>query len=266
MEKQEETPMGIQVKLEAFDGPLDLLLHLIEKNKVDIFDIPIVLITEQYLEYVSEMDTKDMDIMSEFLVMAATLVKIKSKMLLPREEAEEEEEDDPRQELVERLLEYKMYKYASFELKDRQIDAGKVFYKSPTLPDEVKNFKEEVDYDELLSDVTLTKLQSIFDSVMQKQVDKIDPIRSNFGEIEKDEINIEDHMIFLEEYAMLHGTFSFRNLLKRGKGKGYIIVTFLGVLELMKTGVFTIEQDDLFDDIQITYRKTKSQQKQEEES
>lgn len=143
--------MGIQVKLEAFDGPLDLLLHLIEKNKVDIFDIPIVLITEQYLEYVSEMDTKDMDIMSEFLVMAATLVKIKSKMLLPREEAEEEEEDDPRQELVERLLEYKMYKYASFELKDRQIDAGKVFYKSPTLPDEVKNFKEEVDYDELLS-------------------------------------------------------------------------------------------------------------------
>ena len=96
--------MGIQVKLEAFDGPLDLLLHLIEKNKVDIFDIPIVLITEQYLEYVSEMDTKDMDIMSEFLVMAATLVKIKSKMLLPREEAEEEEEDDPRQELVELSL------------------------------------------------------------------------------------------------------------------------------------------------------------------
>lgn len=256
--------MGIQVKLEVFDGPLDLLLHLIEKNKVDIFDIPIVLITEQYLEYVSNMDTKDMDVMSEFLVMAATLVRIKSKMLLPVEETEEEEEEDPRQELVERLLEYKLYKYASYELKDRQMDAGKVFYRDPSIPDEVKNFKEDVDYEELLSDVTLTKLQSIFDSVMQKQVDKIDPIRSNFGEIEKEEINIEDHMIFLEEYAMLHGTFSFRKVLENGSGKGYIIVTFLGILEMMKTGKITIEQEDLFDDILITYQPAKKRQKQSE--
>ena len=257
--------MGIPVKLEAFDGPLDLLLHLIEKNKVDIFDIPIVLITEQYLEYVSNMNTKDMDVMSEFLVMAATLVKIKSKMLLPTEETEEEEVEDPRQELVERLLEYKMYKYASFELKDRQVDAGRVFYKGPSIPEEVKNYKEDVDYEELLSDVTLTKLQSIFDSVMQKQVDKIDPIRSNFGEIEKEEINIEDHMIFLEEYAMLHGTFRFRKLLEKGKGKGYIIVTFLGILEMMKTGIFKIEQKELFDDILITYQPAKQREKREEE-
>ncbi len=254
--------MGIQVKLEVFDGPLDLLLHLIEKNKVDIFDIPIVLITEQYLDYISNMDTKDMDIMSEFLVMAATLVRIKSKMLLPAEETEEEEEEDPRQELVERLLEYKMYKYASFELKDRQIDAGKVFYKEPSIPDEIKNFRDEVDYEELLSDITLRKLQEIFDSVMQKQVDKIDPIRSNFGEIEKEEINIEDHMIFLEEYAMLHGTFRFREVLENGSGKGYVIVTFLGILEMMKTGKITVKQDKLFDDIWITYQSGK---KQEEE-
>ena len=137
--------MGIQVKLEAFDGPLDLLLHLIEKNKVDIFDIPIVLITEQYLEYVSGLDAKDMDVMSEFLVMAATLVRIKSKMLLPKEEVEEEEAEDPRQELVERLLEYKMYKYASFELKDRQYDAAKVFFKEPSIPKEVSEYKDEID-------------------------------------------------------------------------------------------------------------------------
>lgn len=248
--------MGIQVKLEVFDGPLDLLLHLIEKNKVDIFDIPIVLITEQYLEYVSNMDTKDMDVMSEFLVMAATLVRIKSKMLLPKEEEEEEEEEDPRQELVERLLEYKMYKYASFELKDRQFDAARVFFKEPSIPDEIKNYKEEVDFDELLSDVTLSKLQNIFDSVMQKQVDKIDPIRSKFGEIEKEEINIEDHMIFLEEYAMLHGTFSFRKILENGSGKSYVIVTFLSILEMMKTGKLQIEQENLFDDILITYKKS----------
>ena len=255
--------MELQVKLEVFDGPLDLLLHLIEKNKVDIFDIPIVLITEQYLDYVRKMDTKDMDVMSEFLVMAATLVKIKSKMLLPAEEEEQEEEEDPRQELVERLLEYKMYKYASFELKDRQVDAGKVFFKEPSIPDEIKNYKDEVDYEELLSDVTLRKLQTIFDSVMQKQVDKIDPIRSEFGKIEKEEINIEAHMIFLEEYAMLHKKFSFRKVLENGSGKSYVIVTFLGILEMMKTGKFTIEQDKLFDDIIITYNPGKEQEEEQ---
>lgn len=252
--------MGINVRLEVFDGPLDLLLHLIEKNKVDIFDIPIVLITEQYLDYVSSMDTRDMEVMSEFLVMAATLVRIKSKMLLPKEEVPEEEEEDPRQELVERLLEYKMYKYASFELKDRQYDAARVFFKEPSIPDEVKNYRDEIDYSELLSDVTLTRLQAIFDSVMQKQVDKIDPIRSKFGEIEKDEVNIEDQMIFVEEYALLHKTFRFRKLLETGKGKWYVIVTFLSILEMMKTGRLRIQQDDLFEDITITYQpETKKQ-------
>ena len=243
--------MELQVKLEVFDGPLDLLLHLIEKNKVDIFDIPIVLITEQYLDYVRKMDTKDMDVMSEFLVMAATLVKIKSKMLLPAEEEEQEEEEDPRQELVERLLEYKMYKYASFELKDRQVDAGKVFFKEPSIPDEIKNYKDEVDYEELLSDVTLRKLQTIFDSVMQKQVDKIDPIRSEFGKIEKEEINIEDHMIFLEEYAMLHKKFSFRMLLEKQRSKMHIVVTFLAVLELMKMGMIRVYQEEICGEILI---------------
>ena len=115
----------ISVKLDAFDGPLDLLLHLIEKNKIDIFDIPIVQITEQYLEIIAQMDRKDMDVMSDFLVMAATLLKIKSKMLLPVEVTEEGEPEDPRAELVERLLEYKTYKYASYELKDKQMDAAK---------------------------------------------------------------------------------------------------------------------------------------------
>ena len=239
--------MGIQVKLEAFDGPLDLLLHLIEKNKVDIFDIPIVLITEQYLEYVSGLDAK------------ATLVRIKSKMLLPKEEVEEEEAEDPRQELVERLLEYKMYKYASFELKDRQYDAAKVFFKEPSIPKEVSEYKDEIDYDSLLSDVTLTKLQAVFDSVMQKQVDKIDPIRSKFGKIEKEEINIEDQMVFVQQYAKEHKQFSFRKLLEMGSGKSYLIVTFMSILELMKTGRLSVQQDNLFDDIMITYQEKKGE-------
>ena len=108
--------MSISVKLEAFEGPLDLLLHLIDKNKLNIYDIPITLITDQYMEYINAMEEKDLEIMSEFLVMAATLIHIKSKMLLPKVEVEEDEEDyDPRQELVERLLEYKKFKYISNE-------------------------------------------------------------------------------------------------------------------------------------------------------
>ena len=116
--------MGIPVKLQAFEGPLDLLLHLIEKNKVNIYDIPIVEITNQYMEYISRMQSENLDVMSEFLVMAATLLDIKSRMLLPPEVTEEGGESDPREELVQKLLEYKMYKYMAGELRDRQEDAG----------------------------------------------------------------------------------------------------------------------------------------------
>ena len=107
--------MELTVRLEAFEGPLDLLLHLLDKNKVSIYDIPIVEITNQYLEYIQEMRRQDLNIMSEFLVMAATLIAIKSKMLLPKEVNEDGEEEDPRAELVQQLLEYKMYKYMSYE-------------------------------------------------------------------------------------------------------------------------------------------------------
>ena len=245
--------MGIPVKLDVFEGPLDLLLHLKEKNKVDIYDIHIVMITEQYMEYIQAMEYKDMDVMSEFLVMAATLVKIKSKMLLPAEVDEEGEEIDPRAELVARLLEYKMYKYASFELKDRQMDAEKVLFKKPTIPPEIADFKEEINISELLAEVTLPKLQAVFHSVIQKQTDKIDPIRSKFGKIEKEEVNLSDRMLFIEEYAMLHKQFSFRGLLETGSDKMMIIVTFLGVLELLKVGRLTVSQKEIFDDIYLTY-------------
>lgn len=243
----------ISVKLDAFDGPLDLLLHLIEKNKIDIFDIPIVQITEQYMEIISAMDEKDMDIMSDFLVMAATLLKIKSKMLLPAEINEEGEEEDPRAELVERLLEYKTYKYASYELKDKQMDASRLLFKEASVPEEIADIKDEVDVGELLSDVTLAKLQDIFKSVMKKQIDKVDPIRSKFGKIEKESITLEDRMLFIEEYAMLHQKFSFRQLLEEQPSKMMVIVSFLGILELMKVGKLKILQENIFDDIYITY-------------
>ncbi len=245
--------MAIPVKLEAFEGPLDLLLHLIDKNKINIYDIPIALITEQYMEYLKEMEKQDLDNMSEFLVMAATLLKIKSKMLLPKEETEEEEPEDPRQELVERLLEYKMYKFASLELKDRHMDADKMFFKKSTLPPEVADYKEEVPLEQLLSDLTLSKLNDIFRSVMKKQVDKIDPVRSKFGKIEKEEVNLGKKMRYVQEYGLSNKKFSFRKLLEEQADKMDLIVTFLCILELMKMGRVSIVQEEIFDDILIEY-------------
>lgn len=243
--------MAIPVKLQAFEGPLDLLLHLIDKNKVNIYDIPIVEITGQYLEYIEEMHRQDLNVMSEFLVMAATLLDIKSKMLLPKEVNEEGEEEDPRQELVEKLLEYKMYKYMSYELKDRQVDAGKALYKGPTLPEEVKSYVEPVDLEALVGDLDLSKLHHIFKSVMKKQVDKIDPVRSKFGKIEKEEVSLTDKIAFVEQYAGEHKSFSFRELLEKQASKMQVIVTFLAILELMKIGKIRIAQEQLFDDIRI---------------
>ena len=242
--------MELKVKLESFEGPLDLLLHLLDKNKVNIYDIPIVEITKQYMEYIREMQRQDLNIMSEFLVMAATLLDIKSRMLLPVDE-EDEEEEDPRAELVEQLLQYKMFKYMSLELKDRQIDAGKMLYKVPTIPEEVRQYEEPIDMDALTADVNLQQLNRIFQSVIRKQVNKIDPIRSNFGEIQKEEISLDDKMVYLEAYAKQHEKFQFRNLLEKQKSRLEIIVTFLAILELMKTGKIQIVQENLFDEIYI---------------
>lgn len=246
--------MGIPIKLEAFQGPLDLLLHLIEKNKVNIYEIPIVLITEQYIEYIGAMASKDLDIMSEFLVMAATLLNIKSKMLLPKEEKQEGEEEDPRKELIERLLEYKMYKYISYELKDRQVDALKIMFKKPFIPEELQNVKETISTKELLSDLTLSKLYYIFQSVIKKHIDKIDPIRSKFGEIEREEISLSDCINKIELFAQAHKKFGFQNLLTKKNSKMEIVVTFLGILELIKIGKIKVIQDNSFDDIIIFYQ------------
>lgn len=243
--------MSIDVKLQVFEGPLDLLLHLIEKNQVNIYDIPIVTITEQYLEYLGEMQRQDLDVMSEFLVMAATLINIKAKMLLPKEEEEEEEEEDPRAELVRRLLEYKMYKYAATELKDMELDAAGSIYRSPAIPKEVAEYREEIDPLELCDGLTLNRLNEIFQMVMKKQVEKIDPIRSKFGTIEREEISIEERMDTIRDQVKGLKGISFRTLLEIQASKINVIVTFMAILELMKVGAITVRQDGLFDDIMI---------------
>ncbi|MDO4273337.1 MAG: segregation/condensation protein A [Eubacteriales bacterium] len=243
--------MAIPVKLNVFEGPLDLLLHLIDKNKIDIYDIPIVEITDQYMEYIHSMEEEDLGVMSEFLVMAATLLDIKCRMLLPKEINEEGEEEDPRAELVEKLLEYKMYKYMSYELKDRMDDAANVFFKKPSVPPEVLQYREPVDPSELLAGLTLEKLNAIYKSIIRRQEDKIDPIRSKFGKIEKEEISLSDKMLQVKEFARENRRFSFRSLLEQQCSKIQVIVTFLSILELMKMGHIHVDQESLFDDIQV---------------
>lgn len=243
--------MGIPVKLEVFEGPLDLLLHLIDKNKIDIYDIPIVEITSQYMEYIRNMEREDLNVMSEFLVMAATLLDIKCRMLLPKEVNEEGEEEDPRQELVEQLLQYKMYKYVASELKDREGDADFVMYKKPSIPEEVEQYVEPIDLDRLLGDLTLSRLTDIFRDVMKRQTEKIDPVRSKFGKIEKEEVSLTEKFTYIHGYLKEHRRFSFRSLLKKQHSRMHIVVTFLAILELMKLGEIHVEQDHTCGDILI---------------
>ena len=186
----------ISVKLDAFDGPLDLLLHLIEKNKIDIFDIPIVQITEQYLEIIAQMDRKDMDVMSDFLVMAATLLKIKSKMLLPVEVTEEGEPEDPRAELVERLLEYKTYKYASYELKDKQMDAARLLFKESTIPAEIADIKEEVNVEEIKNEE-----KTVTETLRVETVKEEKPTEQNV----ETEVPKREETVFADEYFEIVG-------------------------------------------------------------
>ena len=247
----------LNIKLPVFEGPLDLLLHLIDKNKVNIYDIPIALITDQYMAYLDEMKKADLNIMSEFLVMASTLLAVKAKMLLPRKQVsdtEGEEELDPRAELVQQLLEYKMYKCFAEKLREKQNMAEEIFYKEPTIPDAVAAYEVPVHPEELVKDITLEKLNMIFQDVLKRQKNRLDPIRSRFGSIKKEEVSLEEKTRHLLHYAAEHRRFSFRSILESAKTKTEVIVTFLAVLELMKTGQISAKQEETFGEIEIVSR------------
>ncbi len=245
---------SIPVKLDAFEGPLDLLLHLIEKNKVDIYDIPIALITDQYIEYIEQaMQEEQLDIMTDFLVMAATLLRIKSAMLLPKDEEEEETEEDPRLELTQRLIEYKMYKYASYELKDMSMEASKKLYRAENYPKEVLAYKEEVKPEDVIGDTTLELLNRLFNEIMKRNANKLDPIRSQFGKISKEEVNFNDKVRRIQEYGIKHKKCSFYRLINNRASKVEVIVTFLGILELIKMGRVLVTQEDTYGDIEVQF-------------
>ena len=247
--------MQIDFKLDAFEGPLDLLLVLIEKNKVDIYDIPIAEITDQYMTLVEEMKAENLDTLSDFLVMATTLLDIKARMLLPKEEDESGEEIDPRTELVERLIEYQEYKMMAGELKEQYEDAGGAFYKDESIPDEVKHYKPQPDLEELLGKITLERLQETFTMVMKRREDMIDPIRSEFGDIEKEKVKISDRLAYVFSYGERKKKFSFRSLLETSSSRHEVIVTFLACLELIKIGQVLVSQEVTFGDINMTWNE-----------
>ena len=172
-------------------------------------------------------------------------------MQLPSEPKEEETAEDPREELVERLLEHKMYKYMAMELKDRQVDASKAMFKGTTLPEDMVYEEPPVDLDALVGNMDFQKLHQIFLDVLKRQEDKMDPIRSRYGRIEQEEVSLSDRIDYLLAYGEKCSRFSFRELLSKGQSKNYVIVSFLAVLELMKGGVIRISQDGIFGDIEI---------------
>lgn len=242
--------MQYSVKLDTFEGPLDLLLHLINRYEIDIYDIPVSQITEQYLIYIHAMKELQLDIASEYLVMAATLLSIKSKMLLPKKESEvldEEEqfeyEEDPRDELMERLIEYKKFKEAAITLKDKEFERSQEFSKPPTNMEgmlEENTIELEVQLDVSLYDM-LAALQKLLN---RNKVQK--PIQTK---ISRQEISIEDKMSdVLEQLNRSKGRKNFLDFFDSAD-KGTIVTTFLAVLELMKVKKVIVEQENNFNDL-----------------
>jgi segregation and condensation protein A len=232
-----------KVKLEAFEGPLDLLLHLIKKNELDIYDIPISIITRQYLEYVKLMKELNLEIAGEFLVMASTLLQIKSQMLLPVLENEEtaEMEEDPRAELIRRLLEYQKFKEAAIMLDGREL-VGRELFTCKLAEPEPENSQEQ---DEVL-EIELFELIAAFQDVLKKL-----PVES-FHEVSSESISIADRINEILSLLQGKNAVHFDDLFAQGYSREYLIANFLAILELCKLKMVRIVQSGLFAEIWIT--------------
>jgi segregation and condensation protein A len=241
--------MALAIKIQVFEGPLDLLLHLIDEAKVEIEDIPVHEITEQYMAYLQSMQQLELEIASEFIVMAATLLLIKSRTLLPKPPVQEtfdddwENEIDPREELIQRLMEYKKYKEAVHMLKDMQHERSQIFIKEP---DDLTPYAQVV-VEEPLRGVELKHIVNAFQRVLQK-TKKGEQVAS----IRRDELSVKDRM------KEIVGLFSksrkkvlFSKLMGTDFSRELVVVTFLALLELMKTKKIRCYQHELFDDIVI---------------
>jgi len=231
-----------QVKLEIFEGPLDLLLYLIKQQEVDIYDIPIARITQQYLEYIEIMKSLDLDVAGEFLVMAATLIKVKSKMLLPRhEELEGPEAEDPRRDLVQQLLEYKKFKEAASRLEERE-DHQRLMYPRPKGAFEKQ---DDAPAEPPKPEVGLIDLLQAFRQVVER-IDKV-----KLYQIVGEDITIEERLDFVLKEITERKRMKFFDLFVNETRKLVMVVTFFALLELIRLGHVTVTQEGLYGDILI---------------
>lgn len=237
--------MSYKIKLEIFEGPLDLLLYLVKKDHLNIYDIPIAQVTEQYLQYLNLMQLLDLNIAGEFLVMAATLMQIKSKMLLPVEESTKiEEEEDPRQELVKRLLEYEKFKEIAQVLRKRESGQQEVF-KRP----EVRMDKELLNDKEIYFEANIFDLISAFTQALK------DVPKELFYEVIKDEFTIEEKIHQIPHLLLVKSSLQLSELFSKAKNKMEIIVIFLAILELIRMKEIICRQTVLFGEIEILRNK-----------
>lgn len=238
--------MSYEIAIDSFQGPFDLLLYLIEKDQVDIYDIPISQITDQYINHIKGWNELNLDVASDFLVMAATLLEIKSKVLLPQKTAIDDqglEEEDPRQELIEKLIEYKKYKNISLYFKDKEKNEEKVIYKDPEYFPEFAEINKKIDID-------LNLLCKSFKNILiQQDISKSE--NQKFHEVEIDEYTVqkkmEDILCHLDQYNCIQ----FSTLFQDCKSRNEFIMAFLALLELIKLNVVTVNQNSLFEDFNI---------------
>ena len=238
----EQTELPYQVRIENFEGPLDLLLHLIKKNEINIYDIPVAMIAQQYLEYLEAMEELNLNVAGDFLVMAATLLQIKSKMLLPVDETADDDEDgpDPREELVRRLLEYKTYREAARQLDDQEKMWREIFWReqAPSV--------EEVEKDLPLDNVSLFDLVDALKEVLERNPS------SRLIEIVPDNLTVRERMNVILEMLEGKDSISFAALFEGSSHRMVVVVTFLALLELMRLRVARVFQAETFGPILVS--------------
>lgn len=242
--------MTLNININNFQGPFDLLLHLIKKNKMDIYDIKIYEVTGQYMDYLKEMKEIDLEITSEFIVIAATLLEIKSKMLLPKVKKEEdEEEEDPRKELVQKLIEYKKFKSVAEYFKEREQKNGVVYAKKPEIIEDKRN-NLSLDED-IFKGITMLNLYNLFCKLMMDFQNKINEDNMYLKKISVDIYKVEDKMDYLLRNMKSNKPTFFSRVVKECSNKLEVIVTFMALLELIKLKSVKVYQKNNFNEIYI---------------
>ncbi len=235
--------MSYKLKLDTFEGPLDLLLFLIKKNDIDICDIPIVKVTDQYLEYIDMMKMLDLEIVGEFLVMAATLLQIKSRMLLPPDPVGlEEEEIDPRDQLVERLQEYRIFKEIAEQLKGKEGERQNFFTRQV---DEEARKELENDAKEVYFEASLFDLINAFSAALSKIKDE------KVYEVTKEEFTVEQKIHDILHTLLKESRLLLTDIFAQAKSKVEMIVSFMAILELIRMKEIVVAQKRLFSDIEL---------------